>query len=404
VPSQLPLGKPWPKAGFVAQPESSAATLHAYVHIPFCEVRCGYCDFNTYTASELGDVTRTNFDAALESEIHWAADQLAEAGFQPRPMQTVFFGGGTPTLFNSAQFDRLIQALRSNFGLASEAEITVEANPDTLSAEYLEQLVAVGVNRISIGVQSFDSAVLAVLDRTHDAARVPEVVAMAKTAGLNTSIDLIYGSPGESLESWRATLERALQLETDHLSAYSLIVEPGTALERRIRRGELPAVDDDLHADMYELLSEKAEAAGLEWYEISNWARSKRSEHNLAYWRSMDWWGFGPGAHSHLAGTRWWNTKHPAAYLQKLQTGSPAHGFESLTQRARLEERVLLELRTELGVPLAVLEQLSVPESAVRNVISTGKAKQIGEQLILTAAGRLLADGISLELLSAAID
>ena len=404
MPSQLPAGEPWPQSGFVANPEPSDATLHAYVHIPFCEVRCGYCDFNTYTASELGAVTRSDFDGALVTEIQWSAEQLVQAGFRPRPMQTVFFGGGTPTLFTPKQFSAIIGQLSDSFGIAAGAEITVEANPDTLSAAYLSELRKVGVNRISIGVQSFDEAVLKVLDRTHDATRVPEVVAMAKAAGLNTSVDLIYGSPGESLDSWAKTLDAALGLEVDHLSAYSLIVEPGTALERRIRRGELGATDDDLHADMYELLTEKTEAAGFECYEISNFARTEKSEHNLAYWRSMDWWGYGPGAHSHVAGSRWWNTKHPSAYLNKLEQGSPAKGFERLSARARLEERVLLELRTSLGLPVSVLEQLGVPQSEIQLVVESGRAQLHSGRIVLTPGGRLMADGISLQLLTAAID
>jgi putative oxygen-independent coproporphyrinogen III oxidase len=404
VPSQLPQGEPWPESGFVATPESTHSTLHAYVHVPFCEVRCGYCDFNTYTASELGAVTRSDFDGALVTEIQWSAHQLVQAGFRARPMQTVFFGGGTPTLFTPEQFARIVGQLSDSFGIAAGAEITVEANPDTLSADYLRELRGVGVNRLSIGVQSFDEGVLKVLDRTHDAARVPEVVAMAKAAGLSTSIDLIYGSPGESLDSWRKTLDAALGLEVDHLSAYSLIVEPGTALERRIRRGELAATDDDLHADMYELLTEQTDRAGFECYEISNFSRTGKSEHNLAYWRSMDWWGYGPGAHSHVAGSRWWNTKHPSAYLQRLETGSPAQGFERLSERARLEERVLLELRTSLGVPLDVLNRLGVPEAEIQRVVTAGRAQLNNSQLRLTTAGRLLADGISLQLLSAAVD
>lgn len=404
MPSQLPQGEPWPESGFVAKPESSDPTLHAYVHVPFCDVRCGYCDFNTYTASELGEVKRTDFDQALAREIEWSASELAAAGFAARSFSTVFFGGGTPTLFTPEQFEAMLGALRGSFGIKAGAEITVEANPDTLSQGYLDRLASLGVNRISIGVQSFNPEVLRVLDRTHDAARVPEVVAMAKAAGLSTSIDLIYGSPGESLVDWGANLDAALSLEPDHLSAYSLIVEPGTALERRIRRGELPETDDDLHADMYELLTAQTERAGFECYEISNFSRTSISEHNLAYWRSMDWWGYGPGAHSHVAGARWWNTKHPSAYLKKLDLGSPAQAYERLTERARLEERVLLELRTSLGVPLDVLARLCVPEDETKRLTESGLAEVNSGQLTLTRKGRLLADGISLQLLSAAVD
>ena len=400
----LPLGEPWPGDRLPVSPSevSASNTLHAYLHIPFCEVRCGYCDFNTYTAAELGAVKRSDFDGALVAEIDYAARLLEEA--PKRELTTVFFGGGTPTLFSAEQFERLINRLTERFGIAAGAEITVEANPDTLSAEYLERLAAVGVTRVSMGVQSFDREVLAVLDRSHDPAGVAPAVDWAKAAGLQISIDLIYGTPGETLASWRTTLEQALALAPDHLSAYALIVEQGTALERRIRRGELAQVDDDLQADMYELLTDLTQTAGLNWYEISNWSKTSESVHNLAYWRSQDWWGFGPGAHSHLAGVRWWNHKHPTRYLAALNFGSPAAGLERLSETQRLEEQIMLGLRTRYGVAESHLADRGVDRALVERLVSDGHLERMGNSLRVTVAGRLRADGIALDLISSAID
>ena len=400
----LPIGEPWPGDRLPVSPSKISLnnTLHAYLHIPFCEVRCGYCDFNTYTAVELGAVSRSDFDNALTAEIDYAARLMSSA--PKRELTTVFFGGGTPTLFSAEQFDRLIMKLDENFGIATGAEITVEANPDTLSAEYLEQLAAVGVTRVSMGVQSFDRDVLAVLDRSHDPEGVAPAVEWAKAAGLQVSIDLIYGSPGETLASWRTTLEQALALESDHLSAYALIVEQGTALERRIRRGDLAGVDDDLQADMYELLTDLTGAAGMTWYEISNWSRTSESIHNLAYWRSQDWWGFGPGAHSHLAGVRWWNHKHPTRYLAALNVGSPAAGLERLTQAQRLDEQIMLGLRTRYGVAEVLLTNRGVDSTLIEQLVSEGQLERTDGSLRATVAGRLRADGIALDLISSAID
>jgi len=404
VAGPLPLGEPWPGDRLPVSPSevSASNTLHAYLHIPFCEVRCGYCDFNTYTAAELGAVKRSDFDGALVAEIDYAARLLEEA--PKRELTTVFFGGGTPTLFSAEQFERLINRLTERFGIAAGAEITVEANPDTLSAEYLERLAAVGVTRVSMGVQSFDREVLAVLDRSHDPAGVAPAVDWAKAAGLQISIDLIYGTPGETLASWRTTLEQALALAPDHLSAYALIVEQGTALERRIRRGELAQVDDDLQADMYELLTDLTQTAGLNWYEISNWSKTSESVHNLAYWRSQDWWGFGPGAHSHLAGVRWWNHKHPTRYLAALNFGSPAAGLERLSETQRLEEQIMLGLRTRYGVAESHLADRGVDRALVERLVSDGHLERMGNSLRVTVAGRLRADGIALDLISSAID
>lgn len=396
----LPEGAPWP-ADHKLDFGPPARTFHAYVHIPFCDVRCGYCDFNTYTASEIGDVKRSDFHDSLISEIRFSKRMLQENDYISKPLKSIFFGGGTPTLFSANQFLEIISELSDSFGIEENAEITTEANPDNVDLEYLASLRSAGVNRISFGVQSFDSKVLKTLDRTHDPERVPQVVRWANQVGLRVSVDLIYGTPGESLSSWQETVSRALNLGAEHISAYSLIVEPGTKLERKIRAGEIAPVDDDQLAEKYEYASNAFESAGLDWYEISNWGRP--SVHNQAYWQSMDWWGYGPGAHSHVSGNRWWNKKHPVAYRSAAQSGSPAHAFEQISPVARAQERLLLELRTLEGVSKEVIRELGIPAAKVAEFIGRGLIEQKSlDRIGVTRTGRLLADGIVLELLNAA--
>jgi oxygen-independent coproporphyrinogen-3 oxidase len=366
------------------------------LHIPFCTVRCGYCDFNTYTAAESRGVTRESFVDNLISEIELAERILANNGTPRRPAATVFIGGGTPTLLPEGDIARVLDAVRSSFGIADGAEVTIEANPDTVTRESLRALADSGITRVSVGMQSAVPRVLEILDRTHDPESVATAIAWAKEAGLQTSVDLIYGAPGETLDEWRATLSAAIALETDHVSAYSLIVEEGTALERRIRRGELEAIDDDTHADMYELADELLAGAGFEWYEVSNWARraDTRSRHNLSYWQGADWWGFGPGAHSHLNGVRWWNVKHPAAYAERISAGeSPALEREILNADQRADEVVLLGLRVRDGIALDGLSQAG--RTAIAGLIADGLVEgpqAISGRLVLTSRGRLLAD------------
>lgn len=396
----LPEGLPWP-SDHRLNLNNSESTFHAYVHIPFCDVRCGYCDFNTYTATEIGDVRRDDFHTALIEEIRFSRKVLESNNYQPKRLSSIFYGGGTPTLFNPEQFSELNSQLREIFGFEDDIEITSEANPDNVNLEYLRNLKQTGVNRISFGVQSFDPEVLKVLDRTHDAARVPEVVSLAKEVGFRVSIDLIYGAPGESLESWKMTVDTALTLGVEHISAYALIVEAGTKLERKIRSGEIVQVDDDLLAEKYEYASEMFETSGFDWYEISNWGVP--SIHNQAYWKSMDWWGYGPGAHSHISGTRWWNRKHPIAYRDSVQNGTPAQAYEEVSKGSIAEERLLLELRTQQGVSKQVLKDLGIPPAEVARFIGRGLIEpKPGNRIAVTKAGRLLADGIVLELLSSA--
>jgi oxygen-independent coproporphyrinogen-3 oxidase len=406
----LPLGDPAPADGRLPSdlPIDPAVPFSAYLHVPFCRVRCGYCDFNTYTSGELRGAKQEDYASTLISEIAIAERVLAEAGAL-RPMDTVFFGGGTPTLLPAGDLARMLDAAASAFGLIDGAEVTVEANPDTVTPEVVRTLADAGVTRLSVGMQSAVPHVLAALDRTHRPENVQTAVAAAKDAGLAVSVDLIYGAPGESLGDWERSLDTALELESDHISAYALIVEDGTKLARQIRRGDVPTPDDDLQADMYELADSRLAAAGFEWYEVSNWARpstdsgsphDNRSRHNLAYWRGSDWWGFGPGAHSHVAGLRWWNVKHPAAYAQRLAASeSPAAGTERPDEEARMLERVLLLSR--LGEGIAVADLPVANRARVAGLIADGlvdPASAVRGRVRLTLKGRLLADAVVREL------
>ncbi|WP_447947242.1 radical SAM family heme chaperone HemW [Microbacterium lacticum] len=397
--SALPLGDPAPLDG--ALPDDIAIDAQrdfgVYLHVPFCRVRCGYCDFNTYTATELRGARQDAYADVVLREIALSQDALAARGAL-RPAQTVFFGGGTPTLLPGGDLARMLGGIRDTFALAPDAEVTVEANPDTVTPELAEELAAAGVTRLSIGMQSAVPHVLAALDRTHDPANVATAVAAARRAGLDVSVDLIYGAPGESLADWETSVRTAIALAPDHVSAYALIIEEGTQLHRQIRRGEVPAPDDDLQADMYELVDDLLGDGGFDWYEVSNWATAPahRSRHNLAYWRGADWWGYGPGAHSHVDGLRWWNVKHPAAYAQRLAAGqSPAAARERPDAAARRLEDVLLRSRISDG--LAVSELEGEGRHAVAFLIADGLidgAAAVRGRVVLTRRGRLLADAV----------
>lgn len=399
----LPIGDPAPVDGRLPADLriDEGTPFSAYLHIPYCRVRCGYCDFNTYTSGELRGARQEDYAQTLIAEIALARRVLAEAG-PVRPMDTVFFGGGTPTLLPAGDLARMLDAAREAFGLREGAEVTVEANPDTVTPEVARVLADAGVTRLSIGMQSAVPHVLATLDRTHRPENVRIAVAAAREAGLAVSVDLIYGAPGESLSDWETSMDAALALSPDHISAYALIIEDGTGLARRIRRGEVPAPDDDLQADMYELADRRLADAGFDWYEVSNWARSveQRSRHNLAYWRGYDWWGFGPGAHSHVAGLRWWNVKHPAAYAQRLAASeSPAAATERPGDESRMLERVLLLSRIREGIAVSELPEANRPR--VAGLIADGLVEAtaaVRGRVRLTLRGRLLADAVVREL------
>lgn len=446
----LPDGEPVPPDGslpaWVAAGEAAAdgggtsgptapRGFGVYLHVPFCSVRCGYCDFNTYTASELGGgASQASYASTALREIDLAARVLRDAGLPERPVSTVFVGGGTPTLLPAGELARLLHGVRDAWGLAPDAEVTTEANPDSVTPESLAQLAAAGFTRVSFGMQSAVPHVLATLERTHDPRRIPDVVRWAREAGLKVSLDLIYGTPGESRDDWRASLDAALATGVDHVSAYALVVEAGTKMAAQVRRGEVALPSEDDQATKYELADELLTAAGLTWYEVSNWARTDadRCRHNLAYWRGDDWWGIGPGAHSYVAapssvthattgpaagpttvtddtgasvrdarvGVRWWNVKHPRRYAALLEAGtSPAAGRELLTRDEGRLEQAMLGVRLHEGLDLAVLSPAGRRAVAglVANGLLDGRAAIAG-RAVLTLRGRLLADTVVREI------
>ncbi|GAA1738205.1 radical SAM family heme chaperone HemW [Isoptericola hypogeus] len=402
---------------------SETRAFGVYVHVPFCSVRCGYCDFNTYTASELGGgASQAQYATTALREVGLAARVLDDAGLGGRPVSTVFFGGGTPTMLPAADLVRILGGVRDAWGLARGAEVTTEANPDSVTPESLRLLADAGFTRVSFGMQSAVPHVLATLERTHDPRRIPDVVGWARDAGLDVSLDLIYGTPGESLDDWRASVETALATGVDHVSAYALVVEPGTKMHAQVRRGQLTLPDEDDQAAKYELADDLLTAAGLGWYEVSNWARGPEHacRHNLAYWRGDDWWGIGPGAHSYVAaaagstvepavatggveasaGVRWWNVKHPRRYAAMLEAGtSPGAGRELLTAAEAHLERVMLGVRLAEGLDLAVLD--GAGRRAVAGLVARGLLDGVSAvrgRAVLTRRGRLLADAVVREL------
>jgi oxygen-independent coproporphyrinogen-3 oxidase len=403
--SVLPEGEPVPADG--ALPRSAVVgaahrPLGFYLHVPYCATRCGYCDFNTYTATELRGsggalASRENYADVLIEEVRLARKVLDT---DPRTVRTVFVGGGTPTLLPAADLGRMLAAIRTEFGLADDAEVTTEANPESVDPAYLAELRAAGFNRISFGMQSARQHVLRVLDRTHTPGRPEACVAEARAVGFeHVNLDLIYGTPGETDADWHASLDAALGAGPDHISAYALIVEEGTQLARRIRRGEVPMTDDDVHADRYVITEDRLAAAGFGWYEVSNWAATDaaRCRHNELYWTGADWWGAGPGAHSHVGGVRWWNAKHPGAYAQALAEGrSPGVGREVLSAEDRRVERVLLELRLADGCPLDILAEKGARAAsrAVRDGLLMPAPYFEDGRAVLTLRGRLLADAV----------
>jgi putative oxygen-independent coproporphyrinogen III oxidase len=407
MPSALPEGEPAPTSGEL--PEYAVKALGSgpfgiYVHVPFCTVRCGYCDFNTYTLTELGvdgASVGTYADVALR-EIALATRVL---GPRAPTVRTVFFGGGTPTMLAAGDLVRVLDGIRAAFGLAEDAEVTTEANPDSVTLKSLQTLATGGFTRVSMGMQSAVPHVLATLERTHDPDNVATSVDAARAAGLKASIDLIYGTPGESLTDWRTSLDAAIALAPDHISAYALVVEEGTKLGAQVRRGQVPAPQDDDEATKYELAEQVLGAAGYSWYEVSNWARTEadRCRHNEGYWSDGDWWGVGPGAHSHVGGVRWWNVKHPNAFAARLNAGlSPAAGRELLTGEQRYDERVLLAIRLVDGLPISNLrpEGATAVAGLIADGLVDGPSAMRPRRVVLTLRGRLLADTVVRRLLA----
>jgi oxygen-independent coproporphyrinogen-3 oxidase len=395
-----PDGQPAPADGTLPAESLAGAErrpFSVYVHVPFCATRCGYCDFNTYTATELGPgVSQSTYADTAVAELDLAVRVLGDTA---RPADTVFFGGGTPTLLPAVDLARLLRAVEERFGLSADAEVSTESNPESVDRRALDELRAAGFTRISFGMQSASEHVLAQLDRTHTPGRVQQVTAEARAAGFaHVNVDLIYGTPGESDDDWLRSLAAAIETGADHVSAYALIVEEGTRLAARIRRGELAHPDDDVLADRYVIADETLSAAGFTWYEVSNWTRTPaaRSRHNLAYWTDADWWGVGPGAHSHVGGTRWWNVRHPAAYAQRLAAGeSPAQARETLASADRHLEEVMLRVRLRDGLPADRLDDRgrAAAERARDAGLIEGADYDAG-RVVLTLRGRLLADAV----------
>lgn len=372
-----------------------------YIHVPFCATRCGYCDFNTYTAGELGTAASTDSWAeAYRREMEAAARMLQAQGVEPPLVETVFVGGGTPSLLGADRLVDVLDVVRSTFGLASGAEVTTESNPESTSARFFERLREGGYTRVSMGMQSVAPHVLATLDRVHTPGRPVQAAGEAFDAGFeHVSLDLIFGTPGERDEDLAASLDAVLGTGADHVSAYSLIVEDGTAMARKVRRGDLPEPDEDVLAARYELIDLRLRDAGMTWYEVSNWARpGGECRHNIGYWDGGDWWGAGPGAHSHIGGVRWWNVKHPASYSAALAGGDlPVAGTEELDEHDRHVERVMLTTRLASGLPLG--ELADDERAAADRVVGDGLATVAGGRLVLTDRGRLLADGVVRDIL-----
>ena len=413
MPSAPPPGDPAPSDGHLGEHALDALAAGGpfgyYVHVPFCVRRCGYCDFNTYVpaAGELGVKAMGTYVHAVRSEIALSAAVLGSGGRDLRPVETVFFGGGTPTMLPSSDLAAVLGEIRDTFGLAEGAEITTEANPDSVTPESIAELAEAGFTRISLGMQSAVPHVLRTLDRTHTPENVERAVVAAREAGLATSLDLIYGTPGESISDWAASLHTAIDLEPEHISAYALVVEEGTAMGAALARGAIEPPDDDDEADKYELADALLTAAGFGWYEVSNWTRTERGRclHNEGYWRDGHWWGAGPGAHSHVGGVRWWNLRFPAAYAMRLAGGSsPAEAQERPDEAQRFTEKLMLGVRLREGVPLSLLDS---PHAAGREAVVdlvreglldasavTGREGADEPRLVLTMRGRLLADTV----------
>ena len=377
--------------------------LAFYIHIPYCVKRCGYCDFNTYTPSELkiatglSEVSNSYIDLLL-LEIKQAKAQVGSA-FVP----SIFFGGGTPSLMEPSDIGRVIDQIKKEFVLNSDAEVTMECNPDTVSKENLAAFRQVGVNRVSFGMQSAVPHVLATLDRTHNPENLLQVTTWAKEVGFSEiSVDLIYGTPGETLADWQKSIDAALALPITHISAYALIIEEGTKLAAQIKRGEVAPVDDDLAAEKYLLADKAFTASGFQWYELSNWAKpDSLSKHNLAYWLGENWWGAGPGAHSHLNGKRFWNVKHPNLYKEKIQSNlSPIADSEVLEEIQIASEKLMLSLRLPNGVEKESLNQDQISE--LSDYVESGHLDLLNwnqGRATLTLEGRLIADQILRQIL-----
>jgi len=366
-----------------------------YIHVPFCATRCGYCDFNTYTPSE----TESSYEAylvALEKELELAAEKVG------RMADTVFVGGGTPSLLGAEGLGRILGKIRNTFGLPTDAEVTTESNPESTSPAYFEGLKEAGFNRVSLGMQSASTPVLKVLDRQHTPGRAVEAAKEAKRAGFeHVNLDLIYGTPTETDDDVRTSLDAVLSAEVDHVSAYSLIVEDGTAMARKIRKGQLPAPEEDVYADRYEIIADRLESCGFDWYEVSNWAKpGGECRHNLLYWQGGNWWGAGPGAHGYVDRFRYFNVKRPEKYEEMLADGVfPIDGTETISDEEEHFEKIMLGLRLKEGIPREWVGEKA--RGVVDKHVRGGVLAEEAGRIFATDAGRLLIDGVITDILAA---
>lgn len=380
-------------------------TVSLYLHIPFCHTRCYYCDFNTYAGIL---PLREPYVRALLSEIALAGGQAQHADGSLRWARTIFFGGGTPSLLTVAQVRRLLNACRAAFALDEDAEITLEANPGTLTPEQLAGLRAAGINRLSLGSQSFDAHLLKTLGRIHTPEEITLALSSARAAGFTSvNLDFMFGLPGQSMRQWQETLEQAMALRPEHLSLYSLIIEEGTPFFDWTQEGRITPGDEDLCADMYEYADELLQMSGYVNYEISNWALpGHQSRHNLTYWRNLPYIGMGAGAHSFFAGTRFSNERDPQQYINTLKKRQlPVVESETLEKMQEMSETAFLALRTAQGLHLPTFEErfaasfASFAGDRLRMVEEAGLLEQTQEWLRLSTRGRLLGNEVFLRLL-----
>jgi putative oxygen-independent coproporphyrinogen III oxidase len=386
----LPEGNPAPTDGSLPDlVDLLNKPFSLYVHVPYCLKRCGYCDFNTYTPSEL------DREDQIES---WLNSAIKEVELARRVLKaeltvdSIFFGGGTPSLLDSNTVDNFIQSVKNNFKLKPGLEITIEANPDSINEEKSQRWLNSGINRVSIGMQSSTKEVLKKLDRTHNPDNVSHSVDILKKSGFdNFSLDLIYGTPGESLQDWENSLKDAIALNPPHISAYSLVIEPGTKMGAQLNRGEINQVNDDEAADKYQLADEMLTKNNYSWYEISNWAKNdKECKHNLNYWLGNNWWGIGPGAHSHVNGVRWWNHKLPKVWRELLEKqNSPALAREVLSEDQVINEQIMLLSRLRTGLGIEELDKNKIENLRANELITLDS-----NNIVLTLKGRLLADEV----------
>ena len=371
-----------------ATPQEAGVGAGIYIHVPFCLTRCGYCDFNAHAGL---DPLKGTYVRALEREADLVADE-----WRGERIISVFVGGGTPTTLEASALDGLLSHVRSRFDLDPDAEVTIEANPDTVDEPRFRELLAAGYSRVSMGAQSFDPASLEALERIHSPDAVRRAFPAARSAGYrNLSVDLIYGADGETIESWRRTLEEAISLAPEHLSAYALTIEPATPLGRKVQAGTVPPPDPDLQADMFLLACELLARAGYGHYEVSNWARpGYECRHNLGYWERRPYLGLGAGAHSYRDRRRWWNVRPPDGYISAVDAGeAPIGGDERLDPQDDYLEEVFLRMRTLEGIPGSWVDDERAAE-----FLDGGLLDRRARHLVPTERGMLLLNEIVLSL------